>query len=185
VSKPKAFSEGKSQCDKCGRNYVVKHTTNRLAQDAENPLFVRQVIQYYAEQYGQSIAMVEFVCPECVQQRWEEVLDANSVQYDHRGHVILSDNDEFFGRREDENGGGSVVTKPKQHQYKGPQQGKAVAQFDAYPEPEGPLVMIRGDYKGKKGMVLGQVRKGYWDGLRVRLESGREIDVQPTSFEWE
>jgi len=177
-----SFSEGKSRCDDCGRTFVVKETVRRLAQDTANPLFVKEVIGYFASRFGQSLAMTEFVCLECVQQRWDEVLDANSMQDDGRGHFILSDNDEFFGRREDEEGGGSVVKKSQQPrtspQTKGSVEAEVTPLQDQYA-----VEMIKGDHKGKRGQVIGQVTKGYWKGLRVQLSTGKEIDVQETSFE--
>jgi hypothetical protein len=177
-----SFSEGKSRCDECGRTFVVKETTRRLAQDTSNPLFVAEVIGHFAKQYGQSLAMCEFVCPECVQTRWDEILDANSMQDDGRGHFILSDNDEFFGRREDEAGGGSVVTRPGRTgshvtQTKGSSEGDFSPFTNQYA-----VVMEKGDYKGKGGMATGEVVKGYWRGIRIVLQTGRTVDVQPTSF---
>jgi hypothetical protein len=177
-----SFSEGKSRCDDCGRTFVVKETVRRLAQDTSNPLFVKEVIGHFAKRFGQSLAMTEFVCVECVQQRWDEVLDANSMQDDGRGHFILSDNDEFFGRREDEEGGGSVVTKPARQGTSSQTKGSAAVDFQPLANQYA-VEMVKGDHKGKKGTVVGQVTKGYWKGLRVLLSTGREIDVQETSFE--
>lgn len=174
------YSDNRSRCDDCRKLYSVKETTRRLAQDADNPLFVREVIQHFAERYGQSLAMVEFICPSCVQDRWDQVLEDNSVQYDSRGFVILSDNDEFFGRREDEQGS-SVVTKPKQVS-SAPKAGPAEVSFTAGTSRS--IEMLKGDYKGKTGTTLGSVVKGYWKGIRVQLSTGKQIDVQETSFKY-
>lgn len=182
---PEQYAAGRSICDRCRKGYYIKDTTARLSQDADSPLFVQQVIQYFAEEYGQSLAMVEFVCVDCVQDRWDKVLEENSFKPDSKGHFILNDNDEFFGRREDEEGGMTILKKKSQAIGGAPKQGPAEVTFVPYPNPEGPCVMTKGDYKGKQGMVIGQVRKGWWDGLRVRLShNGKEIDVQPKSFDW-
>ena len=184
MAKPKrafSFSDGMSRCDECGRTFVVKETIRRLAQDVDNPLFVKDVVGHFAQKYGQSLAMTEYVCVNCVQERWDTVLDANSMQDDGRGHFILSDNDEFFGRREDEEGGGSVVTKPQRPATSSQTKGSAAVDFEPLANQYA-VEMIKGDHKGKKGTVVGRVTKGYWKGLRVRLQTGREIDVQETSF---
>jgi hypothetical protein len=173
------FSEGQSRCDEDGRRYVVKDTVRRLAQDVDNPLFVKEVVGHFVKKYGQSLALTEFVCPNCVQTRWEEVLDANSMQDDGKGNFILNDNDEFFGRREDEEGGGRVYNKPGQTQ----QVKKAPPEGEVTPLTPYAVTMVKGDYKGKTGKVEGTVTKGYWKGFRVTLSTGKVIDVQETSFE--
>jgi hypothetical protein len=173
-----SYSDGRSKCDECARNYVVRETTERLSDGADNPLFVQQVIGHFAKKYGQSLAMIEFVCVNCVQQRWDEVLDANSMQDDGKGHYILTDNDEFFGRREDEEGG-SVVTKAKAIA-KPVKAGTAEAQVT--PHTPYKVAMVKGDYKGKTGEARGTVQKGYWTGVRVELSTGKVIDVQESSF---
>ena len=101
MAKRNEVQQGVFRCKSCGRTFKERDSIEKLGSNlADHPLFVEKVIQALCKEYHTTIPQM-YECVDCIQTRWERVLDDASFKPDDKGHYVLSDEDEYYGRRAD------------------------------------------------------------------------------------